>query len=365
MRRPQPTPRPGSSRRHPRRMRNLDTNRGAPLGGRLPAFILAARAAAGRQGAFAGVFLAILLAATCASLAGATSTSRLGARQDHVSGQARVRQARIPADLPAVGHWVDTTDNTAYQVQLKPNSDHVSSFTFSTPLGQQVVGTLPLVVLSDGTLGQGVGLATGAPGLPSTALPRCLKGNLQGDTPLPILYTFLAHISSDGLAAFATLSYASVQDGVGTSNLCQQGQGTTGVTTYQLAVGCTLGTCTELASLTGPSVAKHDSALLTAERNGSDSNWRPVYQMTSRQVTAQYSLADFAALLNRQVKTVGKITSISTPPANPSVQFTPEGQAYFSVQQTVTYQHDGSSHSKTLTSYYDLEDGAWLFWFTE
>ncbi len=114
----QPTPRPGSPRRHPRRMRILDSNHGALR--RLASFIRAARGAAGRQGILAGVFLAILLAATSASLAGA---GRLDARQTHPSGQARVRQARVPADLPAEGHWVDTTDNTAYQVQLKPNSD--------------------------------------------------------------------------------------------------------------------------------------------------------------------------------------------------------------------------------------------------
>ena len=356
----QPTPRPGSPRRHPRRMRSPDPNRDALR--RLTGFIRAARGAAGRQGILAGVFLAILLAATCASLAGA---GRFDARQAHPSEQARVREARVPADLPAEGRWVDTTNNTAYQVQLKANSDRVSSFAFTTSLGQQVVGTLPLVVLADGTLAQGAGLTTGAPGLSSAAPPRCLKGSLQGDTPVPILFTFLAHISSDGLAAFATLSYANVQDRIGTSDLCQQGQGTAGVTTYQLAVGCTLSSCTELATLTGPSVASHDSALLTAEQNGSVSNWSPVYQMTSRQVTAQYSVDDFAALLNQQVKSVGKITSISAPPANPTVQFTPEGQAYFSVQQIVTYRHGGSSHTKTLTSYYVLENGTWLFWFTQ
>jgi len=87
--------------------------------------------------------------------------------------------------------------------------------------------------------------------------------------------------------------------------------------------------------------------------------------MTSRQITAQYSLEGFAALLNQQVKSVGKITAISTPATNPAIEFTPEGQAYFSVQQTVTFRHGGHSHSKTLTSYYVLENGAWLFWFSE
>jgi hypothetical protein len=350
MRRPQPTPRPGSPRRHPRHMRSLDS------------FLGALSLLSGRQGILAGIFMAILLVATGVGLIGA---GRLDARLAHTSGQAQVRQAKVPIDLPAEGHWVDTTDNTAYQVQLKPNSDGFSTFAFTNSLGQQVAGTLPLVTLSDGTLAQEIGLTAGATGLASVAPLRCLEGNLQGESPVPILFTFLAHISSDGLAAFATLSYANARDPVGTTNLCKLGQGTTGVTTYQLLAGCTLETCTELATLTGPDVAKHDTALLAAEKNGNVTNWTAVYQLTSRQVTAQYSPEDFAALLNRQVKSVGKITAISAPSSNPPIDFTPEGQAYFSVQQTVTYQHGGSSHTRTLISYYVLENGTWLFWFTE
>jgi hypothetical protein len=331
-------------------MRGLDSNRGA------------LSLLSGRQGILAGVVMAILLAATCVGLVGA---GRLDARQAHTSGQAQVRQARVPVDLPAEGHWIDTTDNTAYQVQLKPNSDGFSTFAFTNSLGQQVVGTLPLVTLSDGTLAQEIGITAGATGLVNAAPQRCLQGSLQGDNPVPILFTFLAHISSDGLAAFATLAYANARDPVGTTNLCKLGQGTTGVTTYQLAAGCTLDSCTELATLTGPDVAKHDTSLLAAEKNGSVANWTAVYQLTSRQVTAQYSPEDFAALLNQQVRSVGKITAISAPASNPPVEFTPEGQAYFSVRQSVTYQHGGSSHTKTLTSYYVLENGTWLFWFTD
>jgi hypothetical protein len=350
MRHSQPTPRPGTPRRHPRRIRRLDGNRRA------------LRLLSGRQGILAGTFMVILLAAVSVGLAGA---GRFEARQAHLSGQERVLQARLPASLPAEGHWVDTTDNTVYQARLQPNSDGFSTFAFTTPLGQQVLGDLPLVTLSDGTLAQGEGISPTTPSLPSSAPARCLQGTLQGNTTVPILFTFLAHISSDGLAAFATLSFANPRDTVGTTNLCKLGQGTTGVTTYQLAVGCTLAGCTDLATLAGPSVANHDGALLKAEQNGSVNNWRPVYQMTSRQVTAQYSLEGFAALLNQQVKSVGKITAISTPAAAPEIAFTPEGQAYFSVQQTVTYRHNGNSHTKTLTSYYVLENGAWLFWFSE
>ena len=110
--------------------------------------------------------------------------------------------------------------------------------------------------------------------------------------------------------------------------------------------------------------SEHDAALLAAEENGNLSNWTNVYNLTSRQVTAQYLPADFQTLFNQQVASVGKITSISTPVTSPVAEFTPEGQAYFAVTQTVKIQHSGVTHTRTLTSYYILENGTWLFWFT-
>jgi hypothetical protein len=199
--------------------------------------------------------------------------------------------------------------------------------------------------------------------LPAATTLRCLDGILQSDSPVRIFFTFLAHVSADGLAAFATLSYAAAQDQIAVAALCKGVPGT-GVTTYQLSAGCTLTSCTDLTTLTGPTVASHDTALLAAEQNGSLSNWTTVYNLTSRQVTAQYAPGDFATLFNQQIASVGKITSISTPLASPVVEFTPEGQAYFAVTQTVTFQHSGASHTRTVTSYYILENGTWLFWFT-
>src|SRR5215472_17405050 len=103
MRPTQPTPRPGSPRRHPRRIRSLDTHRSA------------LRPLSGRRGILAGIFMAVLMTAACVGLAGA---GRFEARQAHQSKQERVLQARVPASLPAEGQWVDTADNTAYQTQL-------------------------------------------------------------------------------------------------------------------------------------------------------------------------------------------------------------------------------------------------------
>jgi hypothetical protein len=287
----------------------------------------------------------------------------------HIQHPVRLAQEKTGAfagNLPAQGHWIDTNDGTTYLVQFKPNPKGFSAFDFTTPKGQQLEGAFPLVTLGDGTLAQGTGIHPGAQAIqPTLVSTSCLDGVLQSDTNNPanpdvFAYTFVAHISSDGLAAFATLSYVSTQDQAAVAEFCK-GIQVPGVTTYQLSSGCTLTSCNDLTAITGPTVASYDAALLQAEQNG---NWDDVYKQTSRQVTAQYQAGDFAALLNQQVAAIGKITSISTPLTNPVVEFTPEGQAYFAVTQTVTFQHSGANHSQELTSYYILENGIWDYWFS-
>ena len=322
------------------------------------------RARRSRSSAGAAIIL-LVLAGSGLCLAGAGRIPVRRVQQPVRLAEAR-REEAFAGNLPAEGHWIDTADGTAYMIQLQPNPKGFATFDFTTPTGQQLEGALPLVTLADGTLAQGTGIVRGAAtNLPSAVVPRCQDGILQSDatSPISIVYTYLAHVSSDGMAAFATLSYASAQDQLGVAVLCKGVQGP-GVTTYQMSAGCTLASCTDLSSLTGPTVASYDTALLAAEQNGSLSNWSSVYKLTSSQVTAQYDPADFANLLNQQVASVGKITSISTPLANPTVEFTPEGQAYFAVAQSVTYVRSGSTHKQSLTSYYILENGGWVFWFS-
>ena len=260
------------------------------------------------------------------------------------------------ATTPPTGYWRDTTDNTAYTAGLTPNSDHVSTFDFTIPTGGQISGALPLVQLADGTYTQATSVSVATTG---TVL-RCRQGTLQSDTALPITYTFFAHISSDGLAAFATFTYVSAQDKAGVTQLCDKGS-SQGLASYQVLAGCTATTCSDLASQAGPSVTAYDSAVVTAEQTG---NWDAVYPLTSQQITAQYPPQEFANILNQQVESVGKITAISEPPTAPVVQYTPQWQAYFVVQQTLTLLQKGSSHTQLLTSYYLLENGMWQFWFS-
>jgi hypothetical protein len=277
-----------------------------------------------------------------------------------------VSRSRIAPPLPAVGLWRDTTDNTTYTVPLvpQPNTDSVFKFDFTTPLGEHIQAPMQLALLADGTYAQGLGVGNGESTLPPPGT-GCVGGTLQTDDkqPLPIALYFISHISQDGLAAYASLSYITASDKTGIGLLCDHGTRTgPGITTYLLQAGCTLDSCEDLTSLAGPTVDKYDAEVLADENSG---NWSDVYQLTSQQITAQYPPDAFATLLNQQVESVGKITQISEPLSPPAPTYTPEGQAYFEVQQTITVLRHGASSTRTLTSYYVLENAVWHFWFSD
>jgi hypothetical protein len=277
-------------------------------------------------------------------------------------------RSRLAPPLPAVGLWRDISDGTSYTTPLQLNA--TSAFVFTTQQGDQIQAAFPLVQLADGTYAQGLGLASGDKTLPAAGI-GCVPGSLQSDSlqPTPIAVSFLSHISNDGLAAFATVSIIP-SDPAATRDLCavleKQGQGVDarGGQTYQLQAGCTSDSCDDLTSAAGPTVDQFDTVVLAAEQNGSVDKWKSVYGLTSEQITAQYPLQDFATYLNQQVASVGTITQISEPVSPPAPEYTPEGQAYFEVQQTITVLQHGSSSTRTLTSYYLLESGSWHFWFS-
>jgi hypothetical protein len=319
--------------------------------------------------------LAGILVLFAGSGAGVTSRHTSAATLPKPALRAAAGRSRVAPALPAVGLWRDIGDGTTYTVrlQLQPNSDSVFILDFTTPLGEQIQATFQLFQLADSTYAQGIGIANGDPALPATAI-GCTPGFLLSDSkqPTPIAVSFLSHISQDGLAAFATLSYiASDQKSVRTlcAGLAQKGVGVGalgGATTYQLQAGCTLDSCDDLTAAAGPAVDQYDAAVLAAEQNGSVANWSSVYKETSQQITAQYPVVqDFATLLNQQVASVGKITQISEPASPPAPEYTPEGQAYFEIQQTVTVVGKGGTSTRKLISYYLLESGAWHFWFSD
>jgi hypothetical protein len=278
--------------------------------------------------------------------------------------QAVAGHSRVAPALPATGLWRDTANSTSYSASFQPNSDGFSALDFTTPKGEQVQTSYPLIQLADGSYAQTYETKSGASTLPPLAT-RCIQGFLLSDVQpqLAIIYTFQSHISQDGLAAFATFSYISARDETDVPLLCSKGaQQGGGITTYQLQAGCAVDSCEDLTSAAGPAVDQYDGAVLGAEQSG---NWSAVYNVTSQQITTQYPLPEFTSYLNQQVESVGKITQISEPLSPPAPEYTPEGQAYFEIQQTITVVQHGASSTRTLISYYLLENGQWRFWFSD
>jgi len=48
----------------------------------------------------------------------------------------------------------------------------------------------------------------------------------------------------------------------------------------------------------------------------------------------------------------------------PTIQFGTVGQPFFAVQQTATLSHGGKMFTRSITSYFLLEQGTWRFWFS-
>jgi hypothetical protein len=287
-------------------------------------------------------------------------TGTLSGSKSTVSYAKRV----LSSDNILTNFWKDPVNGTAYTAGLTTIPSTLSPFEFTLPTGEQVSGTLPVVTLPDGNYEQVTSGGTTSTTLtsfkinlgPAATAGSCASGTLESDTPIPIDYLFRSLISSDGLAAAALFVYVSASDQAGVRQLCLDNN-TKGFTIYQLSAGCTLTTCVNLAAQAGPSVTAYDTAVIA-------DNWSQVWMLTSQQITAQYPESAFVTTLTQDSKSDGNITSISPPPPQPTIQYTPEKQAYFLVDQTVTVKKNGSSHTESITSYYLLEGGMWKFWFS-
>jgi hypothetical protein len=269
--------------------------------------------------------------------------------------------------LPATGYWRDTANQTDYTAGLVPNSDGYAPFSFTIPGGGQISGNLRLIQLPDGSYEEATDVTDPAVAervaddVASGSVPFIHQiGTLDSDTPYTIDYFFLGHISADGLAAYATFTYSCAQENASflsrSAEACLKATGNA-TATYQLSAGCTALTCTDLAGQAGPSVTAYDNAVKSGD-------WSTAWTLTSQQITAQYPQGLFVTTLDQQSKSVGTITDIVTPSVSPTVLYTPQGQAYFSVDQAVTLLHGGVTSTKTITSYYLLEAGVWKFWFS-
>lgn len=281
-------------------------------------------------------------------------------------------RASPPGRVPDVVRWEDPVDQTSYAVRLNAAGPHkAGELLFTLPNGDEIQGTVPLQAQPDGTSTQQANSALGLCTSGSLATVQ-LKASAASVTHVvkssgaagksyvsPVVFALTARIGPQGLVAYAGLSYASAEDAAGVSRVCSPGS-----FDFQVLAGCTAQACTDPLATAGPTVGKHNDAVVHASAANTVESWKAVYALSAQSVKGQYSDIGFANALIAQQKAKGKITHISPIASPPAVQYDAAGQAYFGVTQAVTVDRNGTITTQHVTSYYVLEGGQWHFWFS-
>lgn len=317
--------------------------------------------------------LALLVVATILSGASAPALASTAARVPAAHPYAR--RALPPNALPEIARWQDFADNTAYAVHTKasstPSFSRVSAnlFAFTIPTGDQVLGALPLVQQSDLSYVQ---TTSSSPAL----LNGCARGLLAvshqsagatagASSSTPVAYALRMHADQYGLVAYAEILYAPVSDELAAGAVCKGATQTPGTTHLLMSAGCDAASCTSPLDTAAAAPPQYESALLGAMNSRSQAAWEAVYNQTSHLITKQFrDVGQFASFMNGQVDHSGRMTAASSSELAPQVQFDVAGQAYYTVVEHITYQLNGKTISQDYTSYYLLESGRWVFWFS-
>lgn len=319
-----------------------------------------------RRGSGGRIGAAILLL-VCASLL--TGARLGGAAATGPSQHLATLRVSPPSGLPQIARWIDVSHGTSYTVDLRATASidvaaaAGSRFTFTTPTGDQLAASLPIAKLADGTFTQAT------PVNATTGAPACLKGVLHlsknSGGAQAIVYTLVTRFDQYAMVAYAHLVYASVRDETGAAGVCANLTGQGSEQALDMLSGCTASGCTSPVDTAGPTVTAFESSVVGAAKQGGAQPWKQIYAGTSRAMTAQYGGDRFGTLIERQAQTKGRIKSITPSGSSPQVQFDAAGQAYFIVTDSVELDKGGGNTSVvTVTSYYLLESGQWVFWFS-
>lgn len=318
------------------------------------------RGAGGRPGA------AVLLLICASLLTGARLGDAAGTGLNQHHAALRVSP---PSSLPPLARWIDVNHGTSYTLalQARGSTDLTATggyrFTFSTPTGDQLVAALPIARLPDGTYTQSNPINT------TTGTLTCREGVLLmskgGGGAQPILYTLVAHFDQYAMVAYAHLVYAPARDKLGSAGVCSGQTGLGGEQALDMLSGCAASACTSPVDTAGPTVTAFESSVVGAAKQGSPPSWNHIYAGTSRVMTAQYGGDRFGTLIEQQAQKKGRIKSITPTNTSPQIEFDAAGQAYFTVTDSVELDKGGGNTSTVaVTSYYLLESGQWVFWFS-
>lgn len=281
-----------------------------------------------------------------------------------------------PAALPETARWQDFTDNTAYSVHTKssatPSFSRVTGnlFTFTAPTGDQVLGVLPLVRQNDLSYVQTTSdtpaiLSGCARGVLTVSQPSVAASREGAPARAPVEYALRMHFDQYGLVAYAEILYAPVTNELAASAVCKGAAETPGTTHLLMSAGCDATSCTSPLDTAAAAPPQYEGALLGAMNSRSQGAWEAVYNQTSHLIAKQFrDVGQFTAMMNSLVDHTGRMTAASVSGPAPQVQFDVAGQAYYTVVEHVTVQYNGKTTTEDYTSYYLLESGKWVFWFS-
>lgn len=285
-----------------------------------------------------GAALALLLALGL-SFIGQTASHQVAAAAP--AQRAWTGRASAP-ELPAVIHFFDLNRNTAYAVWLRNTTEgKVGSFVFTLRDHTQLSGFAPITQAEDTTFIQ----------LTSQQFSASCTGRATSESGEQRANVFVrARIDKSGLVAYAQVAYV----GCGAR---QSGEGV-------MESGCTATACNDLLAQVSPAVQQYSSSIVAASADRSQDAWNKVYMQVSQTTRGQYTSEQFATQLNKQIDSLGQITAVSPITGPPPLQYDTAGHAFFAVNQQITYSHNGTTTTRESTSYYLIEGGQWVFWFS-
>ncbi len=292
-----------------------------------------------------GAALALLLALGL-SYMGQTASHQVASAAP--AQKAWVGRASAP-EMPAVIHFFDPNRNTAYTVWLRDSADgRAGSFAFTLRDHTQISGFAPITQAADNAFIQSTTQLISV-----RAATNCIGRAMTDAGERPAHFTLRARIDKSGLVAYAQASYATCDSGIP--------QGGDDI----MASGCSaFTTCNDVLAQVSAAVQQYSASVVAASADRSQDAWNKVYAQVSQTTRAQYTPEQFAAQLNKQIESVGQITSISPITGPPVLQYDTAGQAFFALKQQITYSHNGATTTRDSTSYYLLESGQWVFWFS-
>lgn len=251
-------------------------------------------------------------------------------------------------ELPSTIHFYDLQRNTGYTVWLRDTAEgKAGSFVFTLSDHTQLIAFAPITQAEDNSFIQDTNQAVS-----TNAAVICPWRAATESGKYSANLSIQARIDASGLVAYAQLRYYTI------CGAKQSGEN------ILMESGCTPTACNDMLAQAGSAVQQYDSSIVSAAADRSQDAWNKVYAQVSQTTRGQYTPEQFAAQLNKQIESVGQITAVSPITSAPVLQYDTAGQAFFAVKQQITYTHNGTTTTRDTTSYYLMEGGQWVFWFS-